>query len=215
MRGLRPASSVRRVLALGAHADDIEIGAGGTIASLIGSTPGVEVHWVVFSAVGEREGEARRSARDFCAGASLHLHLHEFRDGRFPADWDALKEAVEALARHVDPDLVFTHRLDDRHQDHRLVAELTWTAFRDHLVLAYEIPKYEGDLGQPDLYVPLSPEGLDRKIELLDRHFGSQRSKAWFDAETFRGLARLRGIEAGRGVRYAEAFHCDKAVLEF
>jgi LmbE family N-acetylglucosaminyl deacetylase len=200
------------VLCLGAHSDDIEIGAGGTILSWIAAGAEVSVDWCVLSAAGERAVEARASAADFLAGAARsELHLAEFHDGYMPAERSAMKDWVEGLKR-LTPDVILTHARDDAHQDHRLLCELTWNTFRDHLILEYEIPKWDGDLGQPNLYVPLSEDTLARKIELLHRHFGSQRSKAWFDDETFRGLARLRGMECRE--RYAEAFFARKLALK-
>jgi len=198
------------VLAIGAHADDIEIGAGGAILSWIASGGEVSVDWCVLSAPGARGDEARASAEDFLKGAKAQIHLAEFRDGYLPAERAAVKDWVEGLKR-LQPDVILTHARDDAHQDHRLVNELTWNTFRDQLILEYEIPKWDGDLGQPNLYIELSEEILSRKIELLHRHFGSQRSKAWFDEETFRGLARLRGIECRQ--RYAEAFFARKLLL--
>jgi len=198
------------VLAIGAHADDIEIGAGGAILSWIASGGEVSVDWCVLSAAGARGDEARASAEDFLKGASAQIHLAEFRDGYLPAERAAVKDWVEGLKR-LKPDVIVTHAREDAHQDHRLLCELTWNTFRDQLILEYEIPKWDGDLGQPNLYIELSEEILSRKIELLHRHFGSQRSKAWFDEETFRGLARLRGIECRQ--RYAEAFFARKLLL--
>jgi LmbE family N-acetylglucosaminyl deacetylase len=198
------------VLAIGAHSDDIEIGAGGAILSWIEAGGEVSVDWCVLSAPGARGDEARASAADFLKGASAQIRLAEFRDGYFPTERAAVKDWIEGL-KHLRPDVILTHAREDAHQDHRLVCELTWNAFRDQLILEYEIPKWDGDLGQPNLYVGLSEEILDRKVELLHRHFGSQRSKAWFDEETFRGLARLRGMECRR--RYAEAFFARKVLL--
>ena len=201
------------VLAIGAHADDIEIGAGGTILSWIASGAEVSIDWCVLSAPGERAAESRASAADFLEGAArADVHLAEFRDGYMPAVRDAVKDWVEGLKRLPAPDVILTHARHDAHQDHRLVCELVWNTFRDHFILEYEIPKWDGDLGQPNLYVPLSDEALTRKIELLHRHFGTQRSKAWFDEETFRGLARLRGVECRE--RYAEAFFARKLLLK-
>ncbi|MBI3438143.1 MAG: PIG-L family deacetylase [Proteobacteria bacterium] len=200
------------VLALGAHADDIEIGAGATILSWIASGAEVSVDWCVLSAPGERADEARASARDFLDGAArVDMHVAAFRDGYFPAERTAVKDWVEALKR-LKPDVILTHAGGDAHQDHRLVSELTWNTFRDHLILEYEIPKWDGDLGRPNIYVELSNEALSRKVELLMKHFGTQRSKAWFDEETFRSLARLRGVECR--ARYAEAFYARKLLLK-
>jgi LmbE family N-acetylglucosaminyl deacetylase len=199
------------VLAIGAHADDIEIGAGGAILSWIASGAEVSVDWCVLSAAGERAEEARASAKDFLHGAArADLHLAQFRDGYLPAERTAAKDWVEGL-KQLTPDVILTHYGDDAHQDHRLVSELTWNTFRDHLILEYEIPKWDGDLGRPNAYMPISEDTLARKIELLTKHFGTQRSKAWFDNETFRGLARLRGVECR--ARYAEAFFARKLKL--
>jgi LmbE family N-acetylglucosaminyl deacetylase len=198
------------ILAIGAHSDDIEIGAGGAILSWIASGAEVSVDWCVLSAAAARGEEARASADDVLKGARAHLHLAEFRDGYFPAERAAVKDWIEGL-KGLEPDLILTHARDDAHQDHRLVCELTWNTFRDHLILEYEIPKWDGDFGQPNVYVGLSDAILARKIDLLHRHFGSQRSKAWFDEETFRGLARLRGMECRQ--RYAEAFFARKLLL--
>jgi LmbE family N-acetylglucosaminyl deacetylase len=200
-----------RILALGAHSDDIEIGCGGTILSLLKDNPGSTVHWVVFSAAGPRRAEAERSAEAFLQGAAAtDLRFGGFRDGFFPFD-PAVKEFFEAMKAEVQPDLVFTHRLDDRHQDHRCLAELTWNTYRDHVILEYEIPKYEGDLGHPNVFVPLDEHTVGRKVELLMTMFGTQRSKRWFTEDLFTGVMRLRGIEAG--TRHAEGFHCRKMVL--
>jgi LmbE family N-acetylglucosaminyl deacetylase len=166
----------------------------------------------VLSAPGERADEARASARAFLEGAeSEKLHLGEFRDGYCPSERVAVKDWIEALKGKVQPDVILTHQRDDGHQDHRMVCELTWNTFRDNLILEYEIPKWDGDMGRPTCYVPLSPEILERKIALLSEHFGTQRSKAWFDAETFTGLARLRGMECR--ARFAEAFYGRKLLL--
>ena len=208
----RPGKALR-VLALGAHSDDIEIGAGGAILSWIASGAEVSVDWCALSAPGERADEARASAMEFLAGAArADIHLGDFRDGYFPAERTAVKDWVEGLKRLEKPDVVLCHQRNDAHQDHRMVCELAWNTFRDHLILEYEIPKWDGDLGQPNVFVPLSEEVLAKKIELLHKHFGTQRSKAWFDDETFRGLARLRGVECRE--RYAEAFFARKLLLK-
>jgi LmbE family N-acetylglucosaminyl deacetylase len=200
------------VLCLGAHSDDIEIGAGGTLLSWIAAGAKLHVRWCVASATGERADEARAAAGDFLQGAThTEIVLGQFRDGYYPSDSAALKDWVEALKGGPRPDVILTHRRDDAHQDHRMICGLTWNAFRDHLILEYEIPKWDGDMGRPNLYVPLSDEVLTRKVSLLTKHFGTQRSKAWFDDETFRGLARLRGVECRE--RYAEAFFANKMLL--
>lgn len=216
MRGLPIARPGERLslLCLGAHADDIEIGAGGTILGLIADGVALDVHWCVLSAAGARAEEARRSADAFLSRArSKTIELAAFTDSYFPAESAAIKRWLEALRATCRPDLILTHRGDDAHQDHREVSRLTWNAFRDHLILEYEIPKWDGDLSRPNAYIALSQSTLERKIELLLAHFGSQRSKDWFDAETFRGLARLRGMECRAPERYAEAFGVRKLLL--
>lgn len=203
-----------RVLFLGAHSDDIEIGCGGTVLELIQANPSVEIRWVVFSAGGVRATEARRSARKFIgARAADAVQLHEFRDGFFPVQLGDVKEAFEAIARSFKPDVVFTHRREDRHQDHRVVSDLTWNTFRRQLVLEYEIPKWDGDLGAPNTFVPLSTPVARKKVRLLMEAFASQRSKDWFDEETFRGLARLRGMECRAPSGFAEAFYGRKLTI--
>ena len=202
------------VLCLGAHSDDIEIGAGGSILQWITSGILLHVHWCVLSASGRRAEEARASAADFLRGAvSTRIELGSFRAGFFPYLGSEIKTWIEALRTDVNPDVILTHRRQDAHQDHRLVCDLTWNIFHDHLILEYEIPKWDGDLARPNLYVPLDSSVMNRKIELLLTHFGSQKSKDWFDAETFRGLARLRGMECRASQRFAEAFMLPKAQL--
>lgn len=202
------------VLCLGAHADDIEIGAGGTILGWIAAGIRLEVDWCVLSAAGQRAAEAEASASDFLAGAARRrIRLADFPDGRFPYHGEALKAWLAALRDEVAPQVILTHFRGDAHQDHRELCQLTWNLFRDHLILEYEIPKWDGDLGRPNLYVPLAGELLERKIGLLLTHFGSQRSKDWFEPETFRALARLRGLECRAPDRCAEAFFAHKAVL--
>ena len=201
-----------RLLCLGAHADDIEIGAGGTVLRLLAERPDVSVRWVVLSG-GEtpREAEARASAAAFLAGAAADVSVHTLRDGLFPQDAEALRAILRSLRDAETPDLVLTHRLADAHQDHRAVAEATWQTFRGGpTVAAYEIPKWDGDMGRPNAYVALSDAQADRKTALLAEHFPSQAAKPWFDAETFRATLRLRGVEAA--TRWAEAFECDKLV---
>lgn len=194
-----------RVLCLGAHADDIEIGCGGTILTAL-ERGDVHVDWVVFTGSEERTREAEVSARRFLERASgSSFTAFQFRDGFLPYEGAAVKEAFESLKDRA-PDLVFTHLREDRHQDHRTVSDLTWNTFRDHLILEYEIPKYDGDLGRPNVFVDLTDEILDRKVSLIVDGFASQREKRWFTEETFRGLARLRGNEAPTGVAYAEGF---------
>jgi LmbE family N-acetylglucosaminyl deacetylase len=203
-----------RVLCLGAHSDDIEIGCGGTILGWIAQGINVHVHWCVLSALGERATEARAAATDFLHGAeSAKIILGEFQDGYFPAHGRELKNWFESTKKEILPDVVLTHRRDDAHQDHREVSNLTWNTFRDNLILEYEIPKWDGDFGQPNFYQPMTTATLARKTDLLLKHFGTQRSKDWFDADTFRGLARLRGMECRAPDRAAEAFFVRKASL--
>jgi LmbE family N-acetylglucosaminyl deacetylase len=217
MKSLRIAGRGDRlsVLCLGAHSDDIEIGAGGTILTWLDQGIHLEVHWCVLSGIRERETEARASAGDFLAGATTStIEIMNFRDGFFPEQGEQLKIWFESLKARVAPDLILAHRRDDAHQDHRQVNRLVWNTFRDHLVLEYEIPKWDGDLGRPNLYMPVSASVMQRKVDLLMDHFGSQRSKQWFDPETFLGLARLRGMECRADDRYAEAFVARKLVLD-
>ena len=203
------------VLCLGAHSDDIEIGAGATIRGWIESGVRLDVHWVVLSAAGERGAEARASATQFLDGAeSAEIELGEFQDGFFPYQGAEVKFCFEALRKKVKPDVIFSHWNGDAHQDHREVSQLTWNTFRNHLILEYEIPKWDGDLGRPNVYVPATRSVMDRKVELLLSHFGTQRSKDWFDSEVFTGLARLRGSECRAPDGLAEAFHVRKLVLQ-
>lgn len=202
------------VLCIGAHSDDIEIGCAATLLGLIERGHQLRVTWVVLSANGKRADEARRSADGLLGKvAELRLHLSEFRDAYFPADFASIKDCIASLRAQTNPDIVFTHSLDDRHQDHRLVADLTWQAWRDHLILEYEIPKYEGNLNRPNLFMPASRITAQKKVDHLLEHFGSQRSKDWFSAETFFGLMRLRGIECRATDGLAEAFVVRKMIL--
>ncbi len=203
-----------RLLCLGAHSDDLEIGCAGTILEWLPSYSSVEVTWVVMSAIGPRQKEALGSANALLRAASRKkIVLRNFRDGHLPAHFSEAKKLFEELKASEKPDVILTHRLEDRHQDHRQVAELTWQTWRDHLILEYEIPKYEGDLGQPNLFVPLSAGVAKRKVEHLMRHFGSQRSKGWFAPRTFLGLMHLRGVECRAASGFAEALQLRKAVL--
>lgn len=201
------------VLCLGAHSDDIELGAGATLLTWAAAGVAAEVHWCVLSAAGPRVMEARASAAAFLANVEHRtIELRQFKDGFFSYQGDQVKTWIEDLKSRSRPDVILTHRRDDAHQDHREVCRLTWNAFRDHLILEYEIPKWDGDLGQPNFYVPVSARTLERKIELLGEHFATQRAKDWFDPEIFRGLARLRGMECRAPERYAEAFWVRKIV---
>lgn len=207
------ASGPLTVLCLGAHSDDIEIGCGGTILRLLEEYPDAEVHWVVFSATGVRGAEAQEAARLFAGPKALRgLQLKTFPDGFMPFVGAEVKGAFEDL-KSISPDLIFTHNKKDAHQDHRLLAELTWNTFRDHLILEYEIPKYDGDMGQPNFFVPLETRVCQQKVQHLMDAFKSQRSKRWFEENTFLSLLRLRGMECNAPSGYAEAFYCRKVVL--
>jgi LmbE family N-acetylglucosaminyl deacetylase len=199
---------VTNVLCLGAHADDIEIGCGGTLLSLAAANPGLRVHWVVFSAEGPRAAEARRSARLFLQGVRRRqVVVKRFRTSFFPSQLERIKMEFERIKTRFQPDVIFTHQLDDRHQDHRVLAELTWNTFRHHWILEYEIPKYDGDLRQPNVFVPLASSVCRRKVAALLECFASQRDKHWFTEDLFLGLMRLRGIECASPTGHAEAFH--------
>jgi len=216
MKALHLAGAGERlsILCLGAHSDDIEIGVGATLLAMIERGVRLEVHWCVLSGAGEREREARASAADFLAeAADAKVEVMAFKDAFFPQHGEAIKSWFEELKLRVDPDLILTHHRDDAHQDHREVCRLTWNTFRDHRILEYEVPKWDGDIGQPNIYVPIPAPVMSRKINLLMDHFGSQRSKQWFDADVFRGLARLRGVECCAPDKYAEAFFARKLIL--
>jgi LmbE family N-acetylglucosaminyl deacetylase len=206
--------NLKSVLCFGCHSDDIEIGCGGTLLRLIEEHPQLEVNWVVLSGEGVREDEARRSAEAFLAEAGRkNIVLRNFRDRFFPWQSEEIKGFMHSVARECSPDIVFTHRLEDRHQDHRTVAELTWHAFRNHLVLEYEIAKYEGDLGQPNVFVPISEELCKKKVSILSDCFASQQDKPWFTPDTFWALLRLRGLECNSPSRFAEGLYCRKMIL--
>src|SRR6185437_4023019 len=195
------------VLCLGAHCDDIEIGCGGTLIELHRRHSALRFIWVVFSGDPIREAETQAAAAALLAGATCSVEVHRFRGSYFPYVGAEIKDAFEALRSRVSPDLVMTHHIHDRHQDHRTVGELTWNTFRSHAILEYEIPKYEGDLGQPQVYCPLSSASVELKVSTLMRCFPSQHGRQWFDAELFRGHLRLRGVECNSPSRHAEAFH--------
>lgn len=200
-----------RLVLLGAHADDIEIGAGGTLLRLLAERPQTHVVYTVLTASGDRADEARAAAQDLLADAAgLDVHTPGFRDGFLPYQAETVKVWARETLGQAAPDLVLTHRSDDGHQDHRFVAHLAWQTFRGAAIASYEIPKWDGDLDRPNAYVTLDEPTVDRKLALLSRHFQSQQGKGWYDGETFRGLARIRGVESG--ARYAEAFHCRKLV---
>lgn len=212
--GTPEASENLHVLALGAHADDLEIGCGGTIMRLLDERPGTVVTWVVLTALGDRGQEATESAEKILAAAGERTIItKEFRDGFFPYIGSSLKEFFEDLKSSSSPDLIFTHRGADLHQDHRLISELTWQTFRNHLILEYEVPKYDGDLGSPNVFSIISERGSRRKVDHLVTCFPSQQHRPWFSEETFLSLLRLRGIEANSQTGYAEGFYCRKLVL--
>ena len=202
------------ILCLGAHSDDIEIGALATILGLARKYSSAQVTWVVFSARGERAEEASASA-DHCTGgySAADILLHEYRDGYFPQQVGPIKSEFDALKQRCNPDIIFTHNRSDRHQDHRVISDLTWQTFRNHLILEYEIPKYDGDFGVPNLFNSVSQDLCDEKLLVLERYFSSQRSKSWFTSDLFMALMRLRGMECNSNTALAEAFYCRKLVL--
>ena len=201
------------VLCLGCHSDDIEIGCGGTILRLSEQYPQCNFHWVVFSAIGVRETEARNAAALFAGTRVKTVSLKTFEDGFMPYAGAEIKAVFERELKQIHPDLVFTHRGKDAHQDHRLISELTWNTFRNHLILEYEIPKYDGDLGCPSVFVPLAPQIYQKKVDCIMNTFQSQLTKQWFQPQTFLSLMRLRGMECNSPSGYAEAFYCRKLVL--
>lgn len=201
------------VLAIGAHPDDIEIGAGGTLLSLAESQIGIQARYVVLTGATDRQLEARDAARHFLPDADLTVELLDLPEGRLPANWELAKDALEQVAQSCRPDLIIAPSGDDAHQDHRTIAEIVPTVFRDQLYLAYEIPKWDGDLGRATMYVPLAPELARRKVELLNTCFPSQHNRDWWDDEVFLGLARLRGMECR--APYAEAFTCTKSLIRW
>lgn len=206
-------NSTFKVLCLGAHSDDIEIGCGGTILKLISEYPNLDIHWVVFSAGQQRAEEANASAKAFLEGVKeKNIVIKDFKDGFFPYQGAEIKPYFEQL-KEISPDLILTHYRQDLHQDHRLICDLTWNTFRNHLILEYEIPKYDGDLGNPNFFVQLDEQICQQKITNLLNYFQTQTNKHWFTAETFLAILRLRGIESKAPYSYAEAFYCRKAVF--
>jgi LmbE family N-acetylglucosaminyl deacetylase len=202
-----------KILCLGSHSDDIEIGCGGTILKLLSRSPNLEVAWVVFSSTKEREEEARNSAELFLSQARRkEIIIEHFSDSFFPFEGAEIKNFFERL-KTLAPDLIFTHSRKDAHQDHRLISDLTWNTFRNHLILEYEIPKYDGDLGQPNFFVPLEQEVYEKKVQNLMDGFKTQRAKPWFQKDTFLALMRLRGMECVATTGYAEGFYCRKLVI--
>jgi LmbE family N-acetylglucosaminyl deacetylase len=202
-----------QILCLGCHSDDIEIGCGGAVLQLAEQYPDCEFHWVVFSAHGPRRAEAEQGSELFVGTRLKNRMLKEFPDAFMPFVGAEVKKFFEELKRSVSPDLIFTHSRRDAHQDHRLIAELTWNSFRNHFILEYEIPKYDGDMGQPSVFVPLRTEQYEKKIRFLMEAFKTQQGKGWFEPETFLALMRLRGMECNAESGYAEAFYCRKIII--
>ncbi len=203
-----------RILCVGAHSDDIEIGCGGTILRLLTEYGDTEVHWVVLGSSGERDQEAARSAETFLAQAlKKHIIVKNFKASFFPYRGEEIKDFFEELKGDVSPDVVFTHHRNDLHQDHRVVSELTWNTYRDHLILEYEIPKYDGDMGAPNVFVHLDEAICEQKIGLLMANFRTQKDKDWFTPDVFRSLLRLRGVESRAPGRYAEGFYSRKLIF--
>jgi LmbE family N-acetylglucosaminyl deacetylase len=210
----KKAGSPHQILCVGAHSDDIEIGCSGTLLKLIDLYPDLHIHWVVVGARGDREREASNSAFSFLERVSQKkIIIHGFRDGFFPYHGAEIKECFEELKFDISPDLILTHYREDRHQDHRLISDLTWNTFRDHLIWEYEIPKYDGDLGSPNLFVHLSEEVCHKKVAHLFAHFESQTNKGWFTEDTFFSMLRIRGLESNSPSKYAEGFYCRKMVV--
>ena len=205
--------SARRILCLGAHADDIEIGAGGALLELAEKHSDLQVCWVVFSAPGERSAEAQASANDFLSAVpNREVKIGSFSESYFPNEWPFIKDWFEEIKRQFDPEIIFTHYRNDRHQDHRVLSDLSWNTFRNHLILEYEILKYDGDLGQPNVFIPLSAKIAARKVELLLKHFQTQTKKHWFSADAFEAMHRIRGVECA--ATRAEAFYGRKLVCD-
>jgi len=201
------------LLAVGAHPDDIEIGAGGTLLTLAESHPGLDARYVLLTGTEHRQQEARAAAQAFLPDADLTVELSDLPEGRLPAAWQEVKQVLEQVARSCSPDVVIAPWRGDAHQDHRTIAEIVPTVFRDQLCLAYEIPKWDGDIGRPSVYFPLSSEMAERKVEMLHKYFPSQRNRDWWDDQVFLGLARLRGMECRSP--YAEAFTCTKSIIRY
>lgn len=208
-----PTDEPKTVVCIGAHCDDIEIGCGATLRQMALRYPLLRFYWCILTTEADRASESRAAAAALLGADRVTVEVHGLRPSYLPAQWTESKDIIEALRARFDPAVVFTHRLEDRHQDHRQIAELTWNSFRNHLILEYEIAKYEGDLGQPNVYVALTAEEADFKAKVLLAAFTSQLSRAWFDADTFLGLMRLRGIECQAPGRYAEAFTARKMLL--
>ncbi len=209
-------NTFKDILLIGAHCDDVEIGCGGTLLTLIDSNPEVEITWVIFTSTAHRKQEAETSAQLFCKKAKIvDLKVFEFKDGFLPYQGEVLKETFESLKKEINPDLIFTHYRHDLHQDHRLVSELTWNTFRNHFILEYEVPKWDGDLGRPNSFAHLDEITARKKIEYLQQAYNSQRTKSWFTDDLFWSLMRIRGMESNSPSSIAEAFYSRKSVIEF
>ncbi len=203
-----------KILLLGAHPDDIEIGCGGTILRITKETPDAQCHWVVFSGNSQRREEAQKSATSFLKDCNKKkIIIENFRDSFFPFEGSKIKEYFEKLKSEFSPDIILTHYSNDAHQDHRLISDLTWNTFRNQLILEYELPKYDGDIGHPNVFVNLEGKYVTEKIDNICSFFQSQQNKQWFDKETFRAILRLRGIECNASSKLAEAFYCKKAIM--
>ena len=204
-----------RILFLGAHCDDIEIGCGGTVLELLKAHPAAEITWIVFSSSAVREKEAREAARGFLGdGTDARIETLSFRNSFFPQQANEIKEFFETLKPQTDPDAIFTHHRGDLHQDHRTIGDLTWNTFRNHLILEYEIPKYDGGLGSPNAFIPIKRTTLDKKVRVILKEFTSQLDKHWFTEETFTALPRIRGIECNASEGFAEGYYCSKLTLQ-
>ncbi len=203
-----------KILCLGAHSDDIEIGCGGSILKLLEEEQNIEIHWIVFSSNEERENEARNSADLFLANAKYkNIIIKNYRDAFFPYIGEEIKSYFEELKQSVDPDLIFTHYRMDLHQDHRIISELTWNTYRNHLILEYEIIKYDGDLGSPNFFIQLNKKICDTKIDYIFQCFETQGKRSWFTEDAFHSIMRIRGVESNAPDKYAEAFYCRKMVF--
>ncbi len=210
-----PTNRTPRILFIGAHSDDIEIGVGGTVLSLSRKYPSAEITWCVLSGSGERADEARAAAELFLGpNANPNILLPGFRDGFFPEQWSEIKTFFEKSLKPSQPDLIFCHQQNDKHQDHKVAANLVWNTFRSHLILGYEIPKFDGDLGHPNVFVELSLDDAEKKVSYLQRAFASQRSKHWFREDLFHGLMAIRAMECGSLTGRAEAFYARKVKLD-
>lgn len=204
-----------QVLCLGAHCDDIEIGCGGSLLQMVKGGGGIHVKWVVFTSNSKRKVEAQKAAEDFLRNVkNKEIVILDFKDGFLPHSGSEVKAYFEKLKENFSPDLIFTHYSKDAHQDHRLINELTWNTFRNHYILEYEIPKYDGDMGSPSTYIPIDQDMVNEKIRLIEKNYPTQAGKQWFDDETFRAIMRIRGMESVSETKYAEGFYTRKTVLK-